>query len=85
MKQTAVKWLQEQLIPEYGNFPDAIVKLFNQAKEMEKGQRCYSEEEVRLAYQKGEEDSYLKGGQTKEMENEFIQSLQQKHEPNKSE
>ena len=39
--------------------------------------RGYSEEDVRKAYQQGEEDSYLKGGQTKEMENEFIQSLQQ--------
>ena len=37
-KQTAVEWLQEKLIPEYGNFPDAIVKLFEQAKEMEKEQ-----------------------------------------------
>ena len=55
------------------------------AKEMEKEQKGYSEEDVRLAYQKGEEDSYLKGGQTKEMENEFIQSLKQKHELNKSE
>ena len=46
-------------------------------------EKMYSEEEVRLAYQKGEEDSYLKGGQTKEMEDEFIQSL--KHKLNKSE
>jgi hypothetical protein len=48
-----------------------------QAKEMEKEQRGYSEEEVRLAYFQGEKDSYVKGGQTKEMEDEFIQSLKQ--------
>ena len=48
-------------------------------------ERMYSEEEVRLAYFQGEKDSYIKGGQTKEMENEFIQSLKQKHELNKSE
>ena len=52
---------------------------------MEKEQRGYSEQEVRLAYFQGEKDSYVKGGQTKEMENEFIQSLKQKHELNKSE
>ena len=40
-QQTAVEWLQENLIPEYGNFPDAIVKLFEQAKEMEKKQIEY--------------------------------------------
>ena len=46
-------------------------------------ERMYSEEEVRLAYFQGEKDSYVKGGQTKEMENEFIQSL--KNKLNKSE
>jgi hypothetical protein len=52
-------------------------EIFDQAKEMEKEQRGYSEEEVRLAYFQGEKDSYVKGGQTKEMEDEFIQSLKQ--------
>ena len=37
----------------------------------------FSEEDVRSAYFHGEKDSYVKGGQTKEMENEFIQSIQQ--------
>lgn len=37
-QQTAVEWLEEQLIPEYGNFPDAIVRLFEQAKAMERQQ-----------------------------------------------
>ena len=46
-------------------------------------ERMYSEEEVRLAYFQGEKDSYVKGGQTKEMENEFIKSL--KNKLNKSE
>ena len=58
-------------------------EVLEKAKEMEKAQRGYSEEEVRLAYFQGEKDSYVKGGQTKEMENEFIKSLQQKHELNK--
>ena len=48
-------------------------------------ERMYSEEEVRLAYFQGEKDSYIKGGQTKEMENEFIESLKQKHKLIKSE
>ena len=46
-------------------------------------ERMYSEEEVRIAYFQGEKDSYIKGGQTKEMENEFIKSL--KNKLNKSE
>jgi hypothetical protein len=63
---------------------DVLIGKGEQAKEMEKEQRGYSEEDVRLAYFQGEKDSYIKGGQTKEMENEFIQSLKQKHELNKS-
>jgi hypothetical protein len=83
---TAVEFLEKEL---YERFHLSYLVLFNeliqQAKEMEKEQRGYSEEEVRLAYFQGEKDSYIKGGQTKEMENEFIQSLKQKHELNKSE
>jgi hypothetical protein len=41
------------------------------------GDKKYSEEDVRNAYFNGEKDSYVKGGQTKEMQDEFIQSLQQ--------
>jgi hypothetical protein len=41
------------------------------------GDKKYSEEDVRNAYFNGEKDSYVKGGQTKEMQNEFIQSLKQ--------
>lgn len=41
------------------------------------GDKKYSEQDVRDAYFNGEKDSYTKGGQTKEMENQFIQSLQQ--------
>jgi hypothetical protein len=83
---TAVEFLEKEL---YERFHLSYLVLFNeliqQAKEMEKEQRGYSEEDVRLAYFQGEKDSYVKGGQTKAMENEFIQSLQQKHELNKSE
>jgi hypothetical protein len=59
-------------------------QLIDIAKEREKEQKGYSEEDVRLAYFQGEKDSYIKGGQTKEMEDEFIQSLKQK-KLNKSE
>ena len=41
------------------------------------GDKKFSEQDVRNAYFNGEKDSYVKGGQTKDMENEFIQSLQQ--------
>jgi len=67
------------------NKPETFEEVIKPFIEMEKEQRGYSEEEVRLAYFQGEKDSYVKGGQTKEMENEFIQSLKQKHELNKSE
>jgi hypothetical protein len=40
------------------------------------GDKKYSEEDVRNAYFHGEKDSYVKGGQTKEMQDEFIQSIQ---------
>ena len=44
MKQTAVEWLREKLWREFNfSFSDNI---FNQAKEMEKQQQGYSEEEV---------------------------------------
>ena len=51
---------------------------YKKAEQIQNDQRMYSEEDVRLAYFQGEKDSYVKGGQTKEMENEFIQSLKQK-------
>ncbi len=51
---------------------------YKKAEEKHLEQSGYSEEDVRLAYFQGEKDSYVKGGQTKEMENEFIQSLKQK-------
>ena len=81
MKQTAVEWLFDQIknvkiIDEYEWIK--LKEAYNQAKEMEKEQKGYSEEEVRLAYFQGEKDSYVKGGQTKEMENEFIKSLKNK-------
>ena len=73
--KTAVEWLFEQLDISQGY--ESAIKILEQAKEIEKEQRGYSEEEVRLAYFQGEKDSYVKGGQTKEMEDEFIQSLKQ--------
>ena len=76
--KTAVEWFANRIshggLVTKKQFDD----LLEQAKEIEKEQRGYSEEEVRLAYFQGEKDSYVKGGQTKEMEDEFIQSLKQK-------
>jgi hypothetical protein len=72
-EKSAVEWLVEK----WSNQGTLYSSDISQAKAMEKEQKGYSEEDVRKAYQQGEEDSYLKGGQTKEMENEFIQSLQQ--------
>jgi hypothetical protein len=78
-EQSAVEWFAKELYEKFEMKGDGKVfdELLKQAKEMEKEQKGYSEEEVRLAYFQGEKDSYIKGGQTKEMENEFIQSLQQ--------
>ena len=86
--KTAVEQLEKQILDNWMGILTGKVNIgdfFEQAKEMEKEQKGYSEEDVRLAYFQGEKDSYIKGGQTKEMENEFIQSLKQKHELNKSE
>ena len=51
MKQTAVEWLQQEVILQTNlpfNLENVLVfnKLFEQAKEMEKGQNGYSEEDV---------------------------------------
>ena len=76
-----MKTAVEKLVEEINKLTGLTIAMdepcVEQAKEMEKEQRGYSEEEVRLAYFQGEKDSYVKGGQTKEMEDEFIQSLKQ--------
>ena len=41
------------------------------------GDKKFSEEDMRKAYQKGEEDSYTQGGLTKQKEDNYIQSIQQ--------
>ena len=88
MKLTAVEWLRKELetIPNYSAFYTNnyqwVDSIINEAKEMEKEQKGYSEEDVRLAYFQGEKDSYVKGGQTKKMEDEFIESLKQKKNKN---
>ena len=77
---TPVEWLVNQISESMGfriKNSSIGVSLFEQAKEREKEQIGYSEEDVRLAYFQGEKDSYVKGGQTKKMEDEFIQSLKQ--------
>jgi len=77
-EQSAVEWFQDQIIAIVnGTCELSETQIFEKAKAMESKQKGYSEEDVRLAYFQGEKDSYIKGGQTKEMENEFIQFLQQ--------
>jgi hypothetical protein len=51
MKQTAVEWLFEQLKGVYES--DYLNKLVEQAKEMEKQQNGYSEEDIKFAYEQG--------------------------------
>ena len=47
MKQTAVEWFQEQIIKIVnGTCELSEIQIFEQAKEMEKQQQGYSEEEV---------------------------------------
>jgi hypothetical protein len=81
--KTAVEFLHSEYKRILGSVlvtPQQIIEMsdaLENAKEIEKGQMGYSEEDVRLAYFQGEKDSYVKGGQTKEMEDEFIQSLKQ--------
>lgn len=41
------------------------------------GDKKFSEKDVRDAYYHGEQDSYMKGGLTKQKEDEYMQSLQQ--------
>jgi hypothetical protein len=49
---------------------------FNKAIELNKD-KVFTIEDIRKAYQQGEEDSYLKGGLTKTKEDNYIQSIQQ--------
>ena len=77
MKDTAVKFLIDEISCRFIISEELRIAMYK-AIEMEKEQKGYSEEEVRLAYFQGEKDSYVKGGQTKEMEDEFIESLKNK-------
>ena len=52
MKQTAVEWLEEQIEKRYGLTPTSIL-LFRDAKEIEKQQQGYSEEDMKFAYEQG--------------------------------
>jgi len=74
LEQVAEKYSKRSTAPVFqeAHKQDFIAGAEWQSKKM------YSEEDVRLAYFQGEKDSYVKGGQTKEMEDEFIQSLKQK-------
>ncbi len=48
---------------------------FSKAMELQKD-KLFTEKDVRDAYYHGEQDSYMKGGLTKQKEDEYIQSLQ---------
>jgi hypothetical protein len=69
---------------EYDNVEDydghyghaGFIEGFNKAMELNKD-KVFTIEDIRKAYQQGEEDSYLKGGLTKTKEDNYIQSLQQ--------
>jgi hypothetical protein len=52
---------------------------FSKAMELQKD-KLFTEKDVRDAYYHGEQDSYMKGGLTKQKEDEYIQSLQQPKE-----
>jgi len=56
MKQTAVEWLKPQielmLMDGYKSYPNELEEVFEIAKEMEKQQQGYSEEEVVQLLQK---------------------------------
>jgi hypothetical protein len=54
----------------------AYIAGFNKAMELNKD-KVFTLEDIRKAYQQGEEDSYLKGGLTKTKEDNYIQSIQQ--------
>jgi len=73
-KQTLEEFINSQ--PYYGHGTTEYLEGIEVGAKWQ-AERMYSEEDVRLAYFQGEKDSYVKGGQTKEMEDEFIQSLKQ--------
>jgi hypothetical protein len=54
----------------------AYITGFNKAMELNKD-KVFTLEDIRKAYQQGEEDSYLKGGLNKTKEDNYIQSIQQ--------
>jgi hypothetical protein len=62
-----------ELVPHKGN---AYISGFKKALEI-LGDKKFNEKDVRDAYYHGEQDSYMKGGLTKQKEDNYIQSLQQ--------
>ena len=71
MKQTAVEWLESKLKNveynplEKNGYSIAEERLFNQAKEMEKQQKGYSEEEVEQLIHQAVNDSHCKSNRVK--------------------
>ena len=57
MKQTAVEWLYNNLKSHFehdGDLLEVVQFSFEQAKEMEKQQKGYSEEDIALAFNEGQ-------------------------------
>jgi hypothetical protein len=58
MKQTAVEWLAQEIDrrgPKENNPPQWLKELYDQAKEIEKQQQGYSEEDMKKAFSAGED------------------------------
>ena len=57
MKQTAVEWLEMEIVKLEKDFaiPHRIYELCEQAKQMEKEQRRYSEEDMRTSFGAGQD------------------------------
>jgi hypothetical protein len=61
MKQTAVEWLEDNLKSHFENDGDLLEVVqfsFDKAKEMEKQQQCYSEEDMKRAFCNGGQLDY---------------------------
>ena len=61
-KQTAVKWFFSELERMQYFIGNDMLQAYNQAKEIEKQQQGYSEEDLRLAWEDGREFDYDHNG-----------------------
>jgi hypothetical protein len=80
MKQTAVEWLEEKFNNNNANFINWSEDYFNEAKEMEKQQQGYSEEEVKDMVSKTVEEFcvHLKDSFRKAVTVEWFEQIKKK-------